>query len=241
MRHMTINRILNLWFARSILSGLVIACGICLLLTATSAEIFGQSAALASANPQSSSKTPKEIEYEVKAAFIYNFMKFVEWPPKKKDTQDRETNPENRMIIGILGVNPFGDAFSPILDKEVHDRKIHLIQIPSFMEFVEKSANERNAFADYQAQYQKAIRSCNVLFICESEKKYAAELLRITTGSIILTVSDLPEFAKQGGIIGFVKDKNKIRFEINLATAQKENIKIRSQLLTLAKEVYNSN
>ena len=109
------------------------------------------------------------------------------------------------------------------------------------MEFVEKSGNERSALADYQTQYQKTIHSCNVLFICESEKKYVPELLQMSTSSITLTVSDLPEFAKQGGIIGFVKDNNKIRFEINLAAAQKENIKIRSQLLTLAKEVYNSN
>ncbi|MBL7215949.1 MAG: YfiR family protein, partial [Phycisphaerae bacterium] len=55
-----------------------------------------------------------------------------------------------------------------------------------------------------------------------------------------LTISDLVGFAKRGGIIGFVEDNNKIRFEINLDAAQKENIKIRSQLLTLAKEVYET-
>jgi hypothetical protein len=167
-------------------------------------------------------------------------MKFVEWPPEKMESQATESNPENRMIIGVLGNNPFGDAFAPILNKEVHGRKIHLVQIPSYQQFTEKHGNERNAFTAYQAQYQSIIRSCNVLFICESEIDQLKELLGLTSGNHILTVSDLEGFAKKAGMVGFVKDNNKIRFEINLDAAQKENIKIRSQLLTLAKEIYSS-
>jgi len=191
---------------------------------------------LASANLQSSPKTAKEIEYEVKAAFIYNFMKFIEWP--QNSTSDQ--NNSQAMVIGVLGDNPFGDAFVPILDKEVHGRKINLVEIPGYQAFHESASDKANAWEAYCAQYQQIIDSCDVLFICLSEKNHLDELIKLTPGRGILTISDIPGFAKQDGIVGFVKDNNKIRFEINLNIAQQENFKIRSQLLSLAKEVYEN-
>ena len=240
MKRRTSNFIRLSWTNRNVITTLVMVCFVCPLFDIPSSESQCQPIVLASANLGTSAKTPKEIEYEVKAAFIYNFMKFVEWPPEKNNSEDSDSNPENRMVIGILGVNPFGSAFGPILDKEVHGRKIHLLEIPSYQRFYETSGYENSAQAAYQAKYQNSVRSCDVLFICDSERNHVSELLDLAAGNHILTVSDLPGFARRGGIIGFVKDNNKIRFEINLDAAQKENIKIRSQLLTLAKEVYSS-
>lgn len=240
MKQAGFNVIRHSWTNRKIVTVLVMLSMVCPLVRVPSPpEAMGQPAPLAAANMQSPQKTAEEIEYEVKAAFIYNFMKFIEWPAEKTESQKASQSPENRMIIGILGDNPFGTAFAPILDKEVHGQKIHLVEIPGYERFCETS-REDDPLSSYAAAYANIIQPCNVLFICESEKKHAAALLNLTAGHHILTVSDLSGFAKKGGIIGFVKDNNKIRFEINQAAAQKENIKIRSQLLTLAKEVYES-
>ena len=214
---------------------------VCVFLNLPAPDTMCQPISLAAVNMQSSSpKTAKEIEYEVKAAFIYNFMKFIEWPEEKNASQNKNQTSANPMIIGVLGLNPFDSAFQLILDKEVRGRKIHIVEISSYHLYYEASQDKANAFAAYQAQYQDIIGACNVLFICDSEHDYIEELLSLTSGHGILTISDLVGFAKRGGIIGFVEDNNKIRFEINLDAAQKENIKIRSQLLTLAKEVYET-
>lgn len=191
-------------------------------------------AGLQSANP----KTAQEIEYEVKAAFIFNFMKFIEWPPEKQISKENDADAAKTMIIGIVGINPFGSAFQPILDKEVQKKKIRLVEIPGFHSFQNDYRNKTQALDDYTARYQPVISKCDVLFICDSEKDYRKELLSLTEGRHLLTISDLPDFAKKDGMIGFVKDNNKIRFAINLQAAEKEKMKIRSQLLTLAKEVY---
>lgn len=200
-----------------------------------------QAMPLAAAGSQSAaSKSAKEIEYEVKAAFIYNFMKFIEWPKAQTPSESKDQNAPKPMVIGVLGTNPFGSAFQPILDKEVHGRKTRLVNIPSFELFYKKASDRKNAFAAYQAKYRKTISNCDVLFICDSEKNHLKELIILTADNMVLTVSDLPGFVKSEGMIGFVKHDNKIRFEINLDATQKENIKIRSQLLTLAKEVYET-
>ncbi len=236
MKQTVTTRLLSVWTIRQVSAYLLWLLLVSSLPVLPKAETQASSVPLASASPLSSSKTAKEIEYEVKAAFIYNFMKFIEWPPNKT----AEQNAQQAMVIGILGNNPFGNAFVPILDKEVQDRKIKLVQIPSYHTFYEKSTDKTNAPAAYLAQYQSLIESCDVLFICLSEKSHLTILTEFTPGRGILTISDIPEFAKDAGIIGFVKDNNKIRFEINLDVAQRENFKIRSQLLALAKEVYEN-
>ncbi len=197
----------------------------------------GQSAS-AAPSTMSASKSPTEIEYDVKAAFIYNFMKFVEWPAEKKIDQDKQPGKSAPMIIGILGKNPFGKAFEPILDKTIQGRPIQIVEIPSYQEFFKKSADRKNAKAIYSQKYQQTIRQCNILFVCASEKEHLPDIIDMSGDHAVLTVSDLDNFAQKGGMIGFVKEKNKIRFEINLKTANQKKIKIRSQLLSLARKIY---
>ena len=209
---------------------------LCLLMAPLKPIALCKNIPLAAASSQSASKTEEQKEYEIKAAFIYNFMKFVEWPDNKSAQEGQEQS--KTMVIGVLGKNPFGSAFVPIIGKEIKGREIRLVEIDGYHAFRKTSGDRSNAWDAYQAGYQEIIRKCDVLFICDSEKDYVTELLSLTSGNMILTIGDVSKFAEEKGIIGFIVDKSKLRFNVNLDNANKENIKIRAQLLKLAKKVY---
>ena len=179
-----------------------------------------------------------EIEYNVKAAFIYNFMKFIEWPADKKAELDKEQGQKTPMTIVIVGDNPFGRAFEPILGKSIQGRTIQIVTIPGFQEFAKQPPPLGNLQEAFLEKYASQLTQCDVLFICRSEKANTDSLLKITGSHAVLTVSDISDFANHVGMIGFVQDDNKVRFDINLKTAAKENIKIRSQLLSLARKIH---
>ena len=192
-------------------------------------------------------KSPEEIEYEVKAAFIYNFMRFIEWPEEKLSA-NRQFQKEHSpgadqksplpMQIGIVGKNPFGKAFSPILDKNIGDRPIELIQFDSFESYLRAAGSNTAAIEAYRNKYGNIMARCDLLFFSISESAYYEKLLDLITRTGALTLSDIPTFAEHGGMIGFVMDKNKVRFDINLESVEKEKLKIRSQLLELARQVF---
>jgi hypothetical protein len=83
----------------------------------------------------------------------------------------------------------------------------------------------------------EALKTCHLLFICPSEKKLLAEIIDVVKSDGVLTVGDIGEFIEAGGTISFFMEDNKIRFNINLTSAEKAGLKIRSQLLRLAKKV----
>lgn len=152
---------------------------------------------------------PAAPEYLIKAAFLYNFTKFVEWPPEAfKDG----VSPIN---LCILGTDPFGKALRSISDKTVKGRKLN-IKYPTRVE---------------------EITGCHVLFIGASERENLRQIMSFLKGSAILTVSDTEKFAERGGIINFIMVENKIKFEINPDAAQQCGLKISSQLLRLARIV----
>ncbi|MCE5187492.1 MAG: YfiR family protein [Planctomycetaceae bacterium] len=182
-------------------------------------------------------KSPEEMEYEVKAAFIYNFMKFIQWPAQKEIKEGQNDTP---IQIAIIGNNPFKKSFQHILDKNVQGRAIHLVEMESFEQFKKSYPNKQAALASYQQAYMPALAQCHLAFICESESNSLRDLLGLTNGQALVTVSDLPDFAATSGMIGFVMEKKKVRFEVNLDVAQKETIKISSQLLGLARRVYKT-
>lgn len=163
-------------------------------------------------------------EYQIKAAFLYNFIKFVDWPEEASDAN-------KPIIIGIIGNNPFGNAFEPVKDKPVKDRKV-IIQL---FEGLSKTGNFK------KHPQIEAIRACNLLFICRSEKKKLKETLDLLKDHSVLTVADMQGFLEAGGIINFVIEKNKTGFEINIAAAKKAKLEIRSNLLRLAKRVVGEN
>lgn len=196
---------------------------------------FVPSATAASADE--GSKTPEQMEYEVKAAFIFNFMKFIQWPSQKNITANGPAKSEPIRIV-ILGNNPFKSAFEQVLNKNVQGRSIALVELESFEKFRRSYPDNQAALDSYRQAYLGTLQQSHMLFICESEKNSVQDLLGLIAGSGLVTVSDLADFAEKQGMIGFVMENQKVRFEVNLYAAQQENVKISSQLLGLARRVY---
>lgn len=148
------------------------------------------------------------LEYEVKAAFLFNFTKFVEWPPRAFSSGS------SPIVIGVLGENPFGDVLeTTVKDQELYGR-------PITVKFFNSGED---------------LKSCHLLFISGSERRAAPDILKQLRQSSVLTVSDMDDFIENGGMIRFIKKENKIRFQINEAAVKGEgNLKISSRLLSLA-------
>ena len=169
--------------------------------------------------PESQSAQYKE--YEVKAAFMYNFLKFIDWP------EDKAKN-SSEIIIGIIGQDPFGGAADILKDKKVEERSVVLKRIDSF----DKVKNSADA-----NEQMDTLKKCYLLFICQSERKNTKDIIDLLKNNSVLTVSDTHGFLEDGGIINFVIEDNKVRFNINLTASENAGLKIRSQLLRLAKKV----
>ena len=178
-------------------------------------------AAIAGAEPASN------LEYQVKAAFIFNFIKFVDWPAGKASDGNEP------MVIGILGKSPFGSAFDPIKDKGIKNRKIVIKQFESFRE-LQKSTGKN--ISELQQQIDD-MKKCHLVFICDSEKDVLAEIVESMKGSPVLTIGEMPEMLDRGGMIRLLMENEKVRFEVNLGAAERASLDIRSQLLRLAKKV----
>ena len=175
---------------------------------------------ISNAYPESQSAQYKE--YEVKAAFMYNFLKFVDWP------EEKTAKTGSQIVICIIGQDPFGGAADILKDKKVEERNVVLKRIEGLQQL--KDAADANGQMD-------ALKKCHLLFICKSEQKNTKEIIEFVTSSGVLTVSDTQGFLEAGGIVNFVIEDNKVRFDINLTASEKSGLKIRSQLLRLAKKV----
>lgn len=148
-------------------------------------------------------------EYQVKAAFLYNFAKFVEWPPQAFKT------PADPISICILGANPFGNALEQaVKGKAVEGRSFTVRQI-----------------SDLNPCH------CHILFVTASERKHFRSKLGSLKASGVLTVGDSQGFAADGGIINLKLEDAKVRFEINVDAAVEEQLRISSKLLGLAQIV----
>jgi hypothetical protein len=163
-------------------------------------------------------------EYQLKAAYLYNFIKFIEWPEEKM------ADANEPIIIGVIGKNPFGDAFELIKDDKVKGRKVIVKWVKGFEE-LKKS--------DKAEMYQtiEDVRKCHLLFICSSEEKTSKEIMDLVKDCSVLTVAEILGFLESGGIINLSVEDKKIRFEINNVNANQAKLKISSQLLRLAKTV----
>ena len=155
-------------------------------------------------------------EYLIKAGFIFNFAKFVEWP------SNAFAQPDSPIVIGILGTDPFGT----IIDKIVQDKKV------GTRGFVVKRLKWG---ADL-----KELRECKILFIGASERAHMDELVQMLRGLPILTVGETPGFAERGGVIRFVLEDDRVRVEVNVLAARQADLTISSRLLTLARIIQQS-
>lgn len=177
-------------------------------------------------------------EYQVKAAFIYNFIKFVDWPKEAgQESKEKAGNDDTAkpITIGIIGTNPFGEALEAITKKRIRNRKVVLKHFPGF---AKNSVRYRKGNeTKYEYKDEDALKACHVLFVGSSESKYCKEIIDIVKDNCVLTIGETKDFLEDGGIVGFVTEEKKVRFGINLIAAERANLKIRSKLLRLAKRV----
>jgi hypothetical protein len=148
-------------------------------------------------------------EYKVKAAFLYNFTKFVEWPDQAFPDAAAP------FVIAVLGDDPFGDALDILKGKTAQGRPIVVRRIASLAE----------------------VTRVNILFVASSEKSRLGSVLPAAEAMHALTVGDAQGFRSQGGMIQLVRDGDKVGFEVNLDASRRAELKISSKLLTLAKAV----
>jgi hypothetical protein len=148
-------------------------------------------------------------EYEIKVAFLYNFVRFVEWPPGALP----ETS--NTITVCVLGDAPPGNALASIDGKTVKGRRLTTRRIEPL----------------------KGIELCHVLFVSSSEQGRLPQVLQNLRGTSVLTVGEAERFIASGGIINFVVERNKVRFEINPVGAEQAGLKLSSQLLSVARVV----
>ena len=158
-----------------------------------------------------SAEPPRPAEYELKAAFLFNFIKFTEWPAEELGKGG------DPFIIGVVGTDPFGAALDKIVEGETfHNRPIVARRFP---------------------RMEEAAANSHVLFISSSEESHLPAILKLLGRQGVLTVSEIENFAQRGGIISLKKENNRIVFEINLAAAKRARLTMNAQLLKLAKIV----
>jgi hypothetical protein len=152
----------------------------------------------------------ENAEYPVKLAFLYNFTKFVEWPPESY----REASAP--LAICIVGHDPF----NPDLETELRTRKVgdHPVEVRPL-------------------RATDTVNACHVVFVPVTEKDHAGKIMKGLRGSNTLTVGESDGFAAMGGIINLVVEGDKIRFEVNPAAADRAGLKISAKLLSMAKIV----
>jgi hypothetical protein len=181
--------------------------------------------------PRARAGSTSSREYQIKAAFLYNFIQFVDWPDEKLADSNEP------IIIGIVGKDPFGDAFEPIKDKKVKGRDVVIKRFKSF-EKLEKSTEKNESQSDQEIE---TLTKCHLLFICPSERKNLKRIINTVKDCDVLTVSEMEGFLEAGGIINWFVEEKKLRFEINITAAERAKLKIRSKLLRLAKRILEEN
>jgi hypothetical protein len=157
------------------------------------------------------SKAP--TEYELKAAFLFNFARFVEWP------STAFVNPQSPFLICVLGPDPFGSALdNALLRHSIQGRPTAILRAKRLSDIV----------------------GCQILFVPPSESHRLEEIILELRGQRVLVIGESDQFAASGGDIQFVLEGNRIRFLINTDAAGRSGLKFSSKLLALAKIVRDS-
>lgn len=146
---------------------------------------------------------------QIKAAYMFNFAKFVEWPP---ETFSPESSSLNFCALGRSQTAEEMDAL--VAGKSINGRPIKMRHLGKLEE----------------------IRSCQLVFIAGSGKQQQ-QLLQAAKGMPILVIGDSPGFARSGGMVGFIREGGKVLFEVNPGSAEEAHLKISSKLLALARIV----
>lgn len=157
---------------------------------------------------RSSTAAEPAPEYDVKAAFLLNFTKFVEWPP------NAFADSRSQLVLCILGKDPFGRALDEVVQGEaVNGHTLTIRRIPQ----------------------PPVPQTCQVVFVDPELKDVAKILAGLPPG--VLTVGEGDRFAREGGMIALVVDNRRVRFDINPAAAQNGGLKLSSRLLNVARSI----
>jgi hypothetical protein len=146
-------------------------------------------------------------EYQVKAAYVFNFLKFVEWPSDAGDES------RGKWVVGILGNSEVGEELLRLSDgKNVLGRDLLVKRL----------------------QAADNLRACNILFISESEKKHLPAILASLHGTSVLTVADMGDFVNSGGMIQLLVEDARVRIVIDVGATDRAHLKVSSKMLLLA-------
>ena len=149
-------------------------------------------------------------EAQVKAAFVYNFLKFVDWPA------DVFAGPQDSLVVGIIGAGPTADAAARLLDgKPVNGRAVAIRRMTG----------------------EGARPWVHAVFVGTADSSRAHRILDSMAGEPVLSIGESPDFAAELGVIGLLVEAQKVRFEINTEAAEKAGLRISSKLLALARIV----
>jgi hypothetical protein len=153
-------------------------------------------------------------EYEVKAAFLINFAKFVEWPDSSFDS------PQAPFVFGVIG----GD----------HQLAFNLLRLSAGQKVHGRDVVIR------EEHFGDDVRRCHVLFVSASERQRTAQILASLQDASVLTVSDIDGFADAGGAMQFVMQQNQVRFIVNLRAATQSKLRVSAKVLALARVINHS-
>lgn len=150
------------------------------------------------------------VEYRAKAVFLSNFPSFVDWPANALPTGHAP------FLVCVYGAYSFGLSLAEVARTvTAHERQIEIRWI----------------------RKEQELRSCQILFVSQSEQKKYRRSLEAVRDLSVLTVGETPEFLGAGGVVSFSKQRGKLEFDVNLDAAQRAHLKISSRMLALARRV----
>jgi hypothetical protein len=151
----------------------------------------------------------KPTDYDVKAVYLYNFSRFIEWPA-------RVTTNSESFNVCVLGQDPFGPALDATL--------------------VNETISGKSVTAKRISTPEEAV-NCQILYLSSTEESRLNKIIEGLNKGAVLTVSDMPQFSQRGGMIQFVLEGKKVRFEVNLSATQRAGLTLSSELLKVATTV----
>jgi len=180
----------------------------------------------ASAVAASPPESAKAGEDKVKAAFLYNFAKFVDWPAEKLG------DPNQPFVIGVVGDRDLARALEPLRNRKVKGRTLTIKYFPSSQEVTGRDGPGDTDPNSLRQQYSQ----CHLLYLGRAEKDFA-KLLQLLKDHPVLTIGNTDGFLQAGGMINIFTEDKKMGFEVNLDSAKQAQIRIRAKLLKLARKV----
>ena len=149
-------------------------------------------------------------EYQLKAGFLVNFVRFISWP------DNAFASPEADIVFCVVGDNPFGNALDGVHLKKIGNRHLQVVYVPTL----------------------QSVPPCHLLYVAQSEKKDLVHLSKHIASQPLVAVSDIEGFAEAGGGIEFITQNNRLAFIINYTAIKKHDVQLRASLLELAASVF---